>query len=457
MQNFNEIFFSSGSNGLEQDTGMDYDQILNDVQRYCTQYHTDAIADSPEAKQLLREYIEQYVIAKGFTLSTLTTKELCDRLYNDMAGYSFLEKWLQTPGLEELNINSYDSVEIITSGGRSQRIKEKFTSPQQSIDVIRRMLTNCGMIIDDTMPSVLGHLKKNVRISVDKSPIADADAGLNASIRIVNPQTVSRELLLSTGAATAEMLDFISACLRYGTSMIIAGATGSGKTSLMGYLLSTIPDNLRVITIEEGSREFDLVRRDADGNVTNSVVQLLTRPNPDPALNIDQEFLLARVLRKHPNIIGIGEMRAAGEAMAACQAAMTSHTVISTIHASSAVGCYDRMMVLAKSRSDLSEGMLMRLMVEAFPIAIYVKQLEDGSRRIMEVIHAEQYDKVSETVKYNTLFQYRIEDNIKDPDGNIRVVGRHIRNLGISETMKQQFLDNGMPASSLRKLMKGGN
>lgn len=99
----------------------------------------------------------------------------------------------------------------------------------------------------------------------------------------------------------------------------------------------------------------------------------------------------------------------------------------------------------------------MRLMVEAFPIAIYVKQLEDGSRRIMEVIHAEQYDKVSETVKYNTLFQYRIEDNIKDSDGNIRVVGRHIRYLGISETMKQQFLDNGMPASSLRKLMKGGN
>ena len=405
----------------------------------------------------MREYIEQYVIEQSYSVDGMTTSQLCDRLYSDMAGYSFLEKWLKTPGLEELNINSYDSVEIITSGGKSQRIPEKFASPQQAIDVVRRMLTNCGMIIDDTMPSVLGHLKTNVRISVDKSPIADQEAGLNASIRIINPQTVSRDVLLRSGSATEAMLDFITACLRYGISMIIAGATGSGKTSLMGYLLSTIPDNMRVITIEEGSREFNLVRRDAEGNITNSVVHLLTRPHSDPQLNIDQEFLLARVLRKHPNIIGIGEMRAAGEAMAACQATMTGHTVISTLHAGSAVKCYDRMMVLAKSRSDLSESLLMRLMVEAYPIAVYVKQLEDGSRRIMQIIQAEQYDKQKEQVIYRTLFEYNVEDNVEDESGAVHVKGRFVQKESISEALKHQFLDNGMPSSKLQKLLRRGD
>ena len=76
-----------------------------------------------------------------------------------------------------------------------------------------------------------------------------------------------------------------------------------------------VPDNRRLITIEEGSREFDLVKRDADGKILNSVVHLLTRPHENPALDIDQDILLERVLRKHPDVIGVGEMRSAKEAL----------------------------------------------------------------------------------------------------------------------------------------------
>ena len=127
------------------------------------------------------------------------------------------------------------------------------------------MLNACGMVIDDTMPSIVGFLDKNIRISVDKTPIVDADVGVNASIRIVNQQTVSEEKLLNSGSATAEMLHFLTACIRYGVSVCIAGSTGSGKTTIMAWLLSNVPNNRRLITIEEGSREFDLVKRDAQG------------------------------------------------------------------------------------------------------------------------------------------------------------------------------------------------
>ena len=77
------------------------------------------------------------------------------------------------------------------------------------------MLNACGMVIDDTMPSVIGFLDKNVRISVDKMPIVDPEVGINASIRIVNQQTVSEEKLLDSGSTTAEMLHFLTACIRY--------------------------------------------------------------------------------------------------------------------------------------------------------------------------------------------------------------------------------------------------
>lgn len=72
------------------------------------------------------------------------------------------------------------------------------------------------MVIDDTMPSVIGFLDKNIRISVDKTPIVDPEVGINASIRIVNQQSVSKDKLIASGSATEEMLDFLTCCIRYG-------------------------------------------------------------------------------------------------------------------------------------------------------------------------------------------------------------------------------------------------
>ena len=112
--------------------------------------------------------------------------------------------------------------------------------------------------------------------------------------------------MLAAGSATEEMLDFLTCCIRYGVSVCIAGSTGSGKTTIMSWLLSMVPDNRRLITIEEGSREFDLIRRNEQGRALNSVVHLLTRPHENPSLDIGQDLLLERVLRKHPDVIGVG-------------------------------------------------------------------------------------------------------------------------------------------------------
>jgi len=299
---------------------------------------------------------------------------------------------------------------------------------------------------------VVGFLDKNIRISVDKTPIVDPDVGINASIRIVNQQTVSEQKLLDFGSATAEMLHFLMACIRYGVSVCIAGSTGSGKTTIMAWLLSNVPNNQRLITIEEGSREFDLVKRDENGNILNSVIHLLTRPSENPALNINQDFLLERVLRKHPNVIGVGEMRSAAESLSAAESSRTGHTVCTTIHSNSCNSTYRRMMTLAKRKYSMDDSVLMEIMVEAYPIVVFTKQLEDRSRKIMEILEGEDF-RDGQLISH-TLYKFEVEDNVTDGDGNVRVVGHHRKAGLISDTLKKRLLDNGISNKELAEFMQ---
>jgi pilus assembly protein CpaF len=448
MNTLNDIFFTANTS-----EGVTYEQILEDVQRYFSENHASTIAgEGDKAGDLLRELMTQYLVKRKYALEGMSTAELCARLYEDMAGYSFLRKWIYMPDVEEVNINAYNDIEVIMNSGRSIKIPDKFSSPQHGIDVVRRMLGACGMVIDDTMPSVVGFLDKNIRISVDKSPIVDADVGLNASIRIVNQQTVTKEKLLTSGSCTEEMLAFLTACIRYGVSVCIAGSTGSGKTTIMAWLLSQVPNNRRLITIEEGSREFDLVKRDAEGNILNSVIHLLTRPHENPAMNINQDFLLERVLRKHPDVIGIGEMRSAAESLAAAESSRTGHTVCTTLHSNNSVASYRRMMTLAKRKYNMDDSILMPIMVEAYPVVVFTKQLEDRSRKIMEII--EGHDFVDGKLIYRTLYKYDVADNIAGEGGEVRVVGKHKKLQDISDDLKKRFLDNGISHKELAQFMK---
>lgn len=449
MDSLNDMFFTSVSH-----EDMTYDQILEDVQKYCTEKHADKLStegNQEEARKLLREFIYQYVSSRSYHIEGLSTEELCNTLYEDMAGISFLKKWIYRPGVEEVNINAYDDIEVIMSGGRSIKIEDRFQSPQHAIDVTRRLLNTCGMVIDDTMPSVIGFLDKNIRISVDKTPIVDADVGINASIRIVNQQSVSRDKLIASGSATDEMLDFLTCCVRYGVSVCIAGSTGSGKTTVMSWLLSMVPDNRRLITIEEGSREFDLIKRDANGRAVNSVVHLLTRPHENPSLDIDQDLLLERVLRKHPDVIGVGEMRSAKEALSVAESSRTGHTVVTTIHSNSSESTYRRMMTLAKRKYNMADDILMQIMVEAYPIVVFTKQLEDGSRKVMQIIEGEDYR--NGKLYYNPLYQFDVTDNQISADGKISVIGKHRRLGNISETLKKRMLDNGIPVGKIKPFL----
>lgn len=125
-----------------------------------------------------------------------------------MAEFGFLTKYIYGEGIEEIDVNAWDDVEVQYSGGVTEKLKEHFESPEHAINVIRRMLHVSGMVLDDASPSVLGHLSKNIRIAVLKTPLVDEDVGVAASIRIVNPQSMKKQDFIKGGTATSQMLDF---------------------------------------------------------------------------------------------------------------------------------------------------------------------------------------------------------------------------------------------------------
>ena len=433
-----------------EDAGQDFNFVLQDVQEYISgKYSTLLTGDGNEdAKSQIKRYITKYLQGRRIAVKGYTAGQLADALYTEMAEFGFLTKYIFGTGIEEINVNSWRDVEVLYSTGEMVKLEEHFDSPEHAVNVIRRMLHVSGMVLDNASPAVLGHLSKNIRIAVLKTPLVDEDVGITASIRIVNPQNMQKEDFVKGGTATGPMLDFLAACLRYGVSVCVAGATGSGKTTVAGWLLTTIPDNKRIFTIENGSRELDLVR-EKDGKVCNSVIHTITRESENAKQNIDQDMLLDMALRYHPDIICVGEMRSA-EAYAAQEAARTGHGVLTTIHSNSSQATWRRMVTLCKRKHEMADDTLMDLVTEAFPVVAFSKQLEDKSRKIMEIMECEILPTGER--RYNTLYHFKIEEN-QLVDGKYRISGHHEAVNPISESLQKRFVDNGMPQEVLKQLV----
>jgi pilus assembly protein CpaF len=441
------LFFSS--DGAARDFG----QVLREVQDYISSKYATLITGggTEQVKAQVKRYIAKYVQDYRIAVAGMTQTQLVDALYTEMAEFSFLTKYIFGAGIEEIDINAWNDVEVQYSSGVTRKLDERFDSPEHAVNVVRRMLHVSGMVLDNASPAILGHLSKNIRIAVLKTPLVDEDVGVAVSIRIVNPQSMKKEDFIRGGTATEPMLDFLAECLRYGISVCVAGATSSGKTTLAGWLLTTIPDNKRIFTIENGSRELALVRR-KDGKVINSVIHTLTRMSENEKQNIDQDILLDMALRFNPEIICVGEMRGP-EAYAAQESARTGHTVLTTIHSNSCEATWRRMVTLCKRKYDMADSTLMDLVTEAFPIVVFAKQLENKQRRLMEIMECEILP--DGTRNYRSLFQFQITEN-RVENGKFIINGQHSAVQGISRSLQKRFLENGMPQDTLKQILSMG-
>ena len=366
-----------------------YETVLEQTRFFISQTHGEVLAQSitekaaaASVKQIINDYIARHHLCVG----SFTMQQLCERLYGDMAGFGFLDRYIADNEIEEINGNSWRDIEIVTRSGW-RKIPERFLSPQHAEDTLRKMVRLGGLVLDGTNPIVDSYITQGVRISAIIPPVTDRRSGAVFSIRRQRMARVSGTQLVKWHTATPEMLDFLTLCINNGVSMGIAGKTGSGKTTDISFLLNTADESKRIYTIEE-TRELDLFKEDTTGNAQNRVIHTCTRPSEMENADIDMNDLLRKAMRFSPDIIAVAEMRGA-EAMVAQEAARTGHTVVTSLHANSARKAYNRILSMCQmSGTNISTDILIRFVVEAFPIMVYKRKFPDGTRRIMEIIEA---------------------------------------------------------------------
>ena len=182
-----ELFFAP------QEKGVTFAEALSQVQSYLSEtYATLITEDNSDAKEQMKRRMARYLQENRIAVDGMTASELVDALYTEMAEYGFLTKYIFADGIEEIDINSWRDIEIQYSDGHTAKLEEHFDSPEHAANVIRRMLQNSGKVLDNASPIITSRLAKNIRISVIKTPVLDEDAGVAASIRIVNPRNLSK-------------------------------------------------------------------------------------------------------------------------------------------------------------------------------------------------------------------------------------------------------------------------
>ena len=225
----------------EKSVQMDYPTLLESVRASIARSHADELAAAlddvgaaAELKSLILKYAAELLAGRDYDRDGLT-----ERIYQDMAGLGLLTPYLLDPTVEEININGYETVEIIRPSGTTFLYgTEAFATPSAALDVVKRMVRMGGMLLDAQTPRVDSYIGSGTRISAIIPPLVPQEQGVVVSIRKQVKSRLTREQMIEAGTATADMLDFLSTCLCYGVSIGVAGGTGSGKSTLMNYLLN---------------------------------------------------------------------------------------------------------------------------------------------------------------------------------------------------------------------------
>lgn len=447
-------YVNENANALQDTTSAktDYKEALNKIRAIISQNHAEELVNvirSAEASVRLKELITRYLnLNRLYVEGMENITELTDRIYDDMAGFGILSKYIWDPNIEEINVNAWNAIEVIYSNNRHVLVDETFVNAEDCVDKIKKMVLLGGSVIDGSNPIVDSFIGEGTRISAIIPPCTDPSAGAIASIRRQKPSSISRETLIQSETATAEELDFLSLCVNHGVSVALAGQTGSGKTTDLAYLLACLDRKKRIYTIED-TRELNIMQL-KDGRMINRVIHTVTSDE-----RVTMNDLLKTALRFHPDIIVPAEMRGA-EAFTAMEAGRTGHTILTTLHANSAKRAYPRILSMCEQAgTGLSEDILLDFILEAIPIVLFKRLLPDGRRVYAEIFEGLGIE--NGKVVGNILYKYEVQENIIDREtGTVKVKGRHIKVNPPSEKLLERLRIGGASRTDLNRLYGKG-
>ncbi|MFO7681087.1 MAG: CpaF family protein [Chloroflexota bacterium] len=333
------------------------------------------ITQTAEVRTTIREMFEAMLEEESIVLTKNEKRRLFEAIVAEILGFGPLEQFLHQDGVTEIMVNGPNQV-YIESGGKIQLSSVTFEDNDHLLRIIDRIVAPLGRRIDEGSPMVDARLPDGSRVNAVVPPIAINGAAL--TIRIFSKIPFTIDNLIEFGSITPEAVEFLKACVISKLNVVVSGGTGSGKTTLLNILSGFIPDDERIVTIENAA-ELQLRQE--------HVVTLESRAaNVEGRGAVTIQDLVINSLRMRPDRIIVGEVRG-GEALDMLQAMNTGHDgSMTTGHANSTRDMLSRLetMVLMAGM-DLPHRAIREQIAAAINVVVQQDRLRDGSRKVMSV------------------------------------------------------------------------
>ncbi len=359
-------------------------------------------------REQIGSVIERLVADEAIPMTVNERERLIEEVLDEVFGLGPLEGLLKDPSVSDILVNGYDSIYVERSGHLVET-NVRFKDQGHVRMIIDRIVSGVGRRIDDSSPIVDARLIDGSRVCAVIPPLSLIGPVL--SIRRFGKKLLSTEDLLKNETLTTGMLDFLSGCVEARLNVVISGGSGSGKTTMLNTLSRFIPEEERIVTIED-TAELQLQQ--------SHVVRLETRPmNIEGAGAIGQRDLVINALRMRPDRIVIGECRGP-EALDMLQAMNTGHDgSMTTTHANSGRDAFSRLETMVMMASQhIPDKVIRQMLSSAINIVIHTARLIDGTRKVVSI--SEVIGVEDEQVEMQDIFEF--ERTGISPRG--RVTGR---------------------------------
>jgi pilus assembly protein CpaF len=352
------------------------------------------VSRTAEVRSQIEELFNAILSDEGIVLARNERRRLFEQVVADILGLGPLEPLLADDSITEIMVNGPKSV-YIERKGRLVHTDVTFENDEHAMRILDRIVAPLGRRIDESQPTVDARLADGSRVNAVIKPISLN--GTTITIRKFSKNPLTIEDLIRFGTITREVVDFLRACVIARTNIVVSGGTGSGKTTLLNVLSSFIPDDERIVTIENAA-ELQL-RQD-------HVVTLESRPpNIEGKGQITIQDLVVNSLRMRPDRIVVGECRS-GEALDMLQAMNTGHDgSLTTAHSNSPRDTLARLEVMClMSGMDLPVRAIREQVASAIDLIVHQERLRDGSRKVTKVTEVQGME--GDVITMSDIFEF---------------------------------------------------
>lgn len=383
--------------------------------------------DAAQVEQVIGNYVEKVLEENPFAVPVSERSKIVSDLKDEMLGLGPIEVLLKDPTVTEIMVNGPKKI-FVERMGRLQLTDIQFHDDSHVMNIIERILSPIGRHIDESVPLVDARLEDGSRVNIIIPPLSLV--GPCITIRKFATKALSVDNLITFGTLDRKMADFIKACIQARINILVSGGTGSGKTTTLNVLSSFIPENERIVTIEDAA-ELKLQQE--------HVVTLESRPaNIEGNGEITIRDLVKNALRMRPDRIIVGEVRG-GEALDMLQAMNTGHDgSLTTAHANNprdALSRLETMVLMAGFEMPIRA--IREQVSSAIELILQQSRLKDGSRKITYITEVQHME--GDVITTQDLF--RFEQTGMDENG--KLMG-HFVSTGMQPGFMDKFQVNGV-------------